>query len=59
MIYTHPGTGAATQVFTIARRDRNEPLPFAEALEQGAKRGCRLLLTASRTAQRRRCQQQA
>jgi predicted RNA methylase len=43
-IYTHPGTGAATQVFTIARRDRNEPLPLAYALEQGAKRGCRLLL---------------
>jgi predicted RNA methylase len=43
-IYTHPGTGAATQVFTIARRDRNEPLPLANALEQGAKRGCRLLL---------------
>src|SRR6185437_4831712 len=43
-IYTHPGTGAATQVFTIARRDRNEPLSLAEALEQGAKRGCRLLL---------------
>ena len=43
-IYTHPGTGAATQVFTIARRDRNEPLPLAEALEQAAKRGGRLLL---------------
>jgi predicted RNA methylase len=43
-IYTHPGTAAATQVFTIARRDRNEPLPLADALEQGAKRGCRLLL---------------
>ena len=43
-IYTHPGTGAATQVFTIARRDRNEPLSLADALEQGAKRGCRLLL---------------
>jgi predicted RNA methylase len=45
-IYTHPGTGAATQVFTIARRDRNEPLPLAEALEQGAQRGCRLFLNA-------------
>jgi predicted RNA methylase len=43
-IYTHPGTGAATQVFTIARRDRNEPLPLADALDQGAKRSCRLLL---------------
>ncbi|HEY1245444.1 MAG TPA: strawberry notch family protein [Hyphomicrobiaceae bacterium] len=44
-IYTHPGTGAATQVFAIARRDRNEPLSLADALEQGAKRGCRLLLS--------------
>ena len=45
-IYTHPGTGATTQVFTIVRRDRNEPLSLADALEQGAKRGCRLLLNA-------------
>jgi hypothetical protein len=45
-IYMHPGTGAATQVFTIARRDRNEPLSLAEVLEQAAKRGGRLLLNA-------------
>ena len=38
-IYTHPGIGAATQVFTVVRRDRNEPLSLAEALEQAAKRG--------------------
>jgi hypothetical protein len=31
-------------VFTISRRDRNEQLPLTDALEQGAKRGCRLLL---------------
>jgi predicted RNA methylase len=43
-IYTHPGTGAETQVFTIARRDRNEPLTLSDALDQGAKRGCRLLI---------------
>jgi predicted RNA methylase len=43
-IYTHPGTGAETQVFTIARRDRNEPLLLADALDQGARRGCRLLI---------------
>src|SRR5262249_38580510 len=43
-IYTHPGTGAETQVFTIARRDRNEPLSRAEAMELGMKRGNRLLL---------------
>jgi hypothetical protein len=43
-IYTHPGTGAETQVFTIARQDRNEPLPLGDALDQGAKRSCRLLI---------------
>ena len=43
-IYTHPGTGAETQVFTIARQDRNEPRSLGDALDQGAKRGCRLLI---------------
>ena len=33
-------------MFTIARRDRNEPLSLADALEQAAKRGGRLLLNA-------------
>ena len=36
-IYTHPGTGAETQVFSIARRDRNEPLALGDALDQGGK----------------------
>ncbi|AFK54058.1 strawberry notch family protein [Tistrella mobilis] len=45
-IYTHPGTGAETQVFTIARRDRNEPLTLSEALDRGRERGCRLLVNA-------------
>ena len=31
-IYAHPGSGAETQVFTVARRDRNRPLGLAEAL---------------------------
>jgi len=35
-IYTHPGSGAETRVFTIARRDRNHPLALAGALEQAA-----------------------
>jgi predicted RNA methylase len=43
-IYTHPGTDAATQVFTIARRDRNEPLSLAGAMELAMKRGNRLVL---------------
>ena len=45
-IYTHPGTGAETQVFTVARRDRNEPLALAEALDRARERGCRLLVNA-------------
>jgi hypothetical protein len=45
-IYTHPGTGAETQVFTIARRDRNEPLTLAAAVELAMKPGNRLLLNA-------------
>jgi hypothetical protein len=45
-IYTHPGTGAETQVFAIARRDRNEPLSLAAAVELAMKAGNRLLLNA-------------
>ena len=45
-IYTHPGTGAETQVFTVARRDRNEPLTLAEALEIARERRGRLLVNA-------------
>ncbi|MDP2620688.1 MAG: strawberry notch family protein [Hyphomicrobiales bacterium] len=33
-IYVHPGSGAETQVFTVARRDRNRPLSLAEALDR-------------------------
>ncbi|HUZ13210.1 MAG TPA: strawberry notch family protein, partial [Caulobacteraceae bacterium] len=33
-IYAHPGSGAETQVFTVARRDRNRPLGLAEALDR-------------------------
>ncbi len=33
-IYVHPGSGAETQVFTVARRDRNRPLTLAEALDR-------------------------
>lgn len=31
-IYVHPGTGAATELLTIARKHRNTPLGVAEAL---------------------------
>ncbi|MEW5704345.1 MAG: strawberry notch-like NTP hydrolase domain-containing protein [Pseudomonadota bacterium] len=33
-IYAHPGSGAETQVFIVARRDRNRPLGLAEALDR-------------------------
>jgi len=33
-IYAHPGSGAETQVFTVARRDRNRPFGLAEALHR-------------------------
>jgi hypothetical protein len=33
-IYAHPGSGAETQVFTVARRDRNRPFSLAEALDR-------------------------
>ena len=33
-VYTHPGSGAETRVFTIARRDRNRPIGLDDALER-------------------------
>ncbi len=45
-IYTHPVTGAETQVFTLLRRDRNDPLSLSEALERAHERGSRLLVNA-------------
>ena len=46
-LYTHPGTGAVTQVFRILRRDRNEPMPRSEALQLARERGGRLLVNTS------------
>jgi hypothetical protein len=33
VIYTHPGSGAETQLLTIAQKRRNTPLPLANALD--------------------------
>lgn len=33
-IYTHPGTGAETQLLTIDQRQRNRPVPVEEAVAQ-------------------------
>ncbi|MBL0965265.1 MAG: strawberry notch C-terminal domain-containing protein, partial [Blastomonas sp.] len=45
-IYTHPGTGAETQLLTIERRDRIVPLSLADALELVGTRGGVLLVNA-------------
>lgn len=33
VVHVHPTTGAKTQVFTVRRRERNQPLALAEALD--------------------------
>jgi hypothetical protein len=45
-IYVHPATGAETQVFTVARRDRNKPLALIDALAMAADPRACLLLNA-------------
>ncbi|MHB1205727.1 MAG: strawberry notch-like NTP hydrolase domain-containing protein [Rhodospirillaceae bacterium] len=43
-VYTHPETGAETQAFTIARRDRNKPFTPDDALERARDPRARLLV---------------
>ena len=43
-LYTHPQSGAETSVFTITRRDRNQPFTLAEALDRAGDRHARLLV---------------
>jgi len=43
-LYTHPQTGAETQVFTITRRDRNQPFTLADALERANDPRAKLLV---------------
>jgi predicted RNA methylase len=45
-VYTHAATGAETQIFTIARKDRNRPLTLEEALDRGAEDRSKLLVNA-------------
>ena len=45
-IYTHPGTGAQTQLLTIARKDRNRPLNVDAALAEARTPEARLLVNA-------------
>jgi predicted RNA methylase len=43
-VYTHPATGAETRCYRVLRRDRNRPLPLAEALALARGAGARLLI---------------
>jgi predicted RNA methylase len=42
--YTHPGTGAKTQVFDVVQLDRTDPLSLEEALEMATEPRARLLV---------------
>jgi predicted RNA methylase len=43
-IYVHPGTGAETELLTIARKDRNHPLGLEQALAMGRESDAKLLV---------------
>src|SRR3954465_9360543 len=47
-LYTHPASGAETQLFRVRRRDRSRPVALAEALDLAAASGAhaRLLVNA-------------
>ena len=42
-VHTHPA-GAETRCYRVLRKDRNRPLPLAEAIEAARATGCRLLV---------------
>jgi P-loop containing NTP hydrolase pore-1/C-terminal domain on Strawberry notch homologue len=43
-VHTHAATGAETRCYRVLRKDRNRPLPLAEALAGARATGCRLLV---------------
>ncbi len=43
-VYTHAATGAETEVFTLLKRERNNPLSLSEVLLAARERGGRLLV---------------
>jgi predicted RNA methylase len=45
-LYVHPQTAAQTQIFTITRRERNQPLTLAEALDRADDPRATLLVNA-------------
>jgi hypothetical protein len=46
VIYTHPGSGAETQLLTIAQKQRNAPLSLADALDWLEDPNARLLVNS-------------
>ncbi len=44
VLHTHAATGAETRLFTLARRDRNQPMGVGDALERGAGSQAQLLV---------------
>jgi hypothetical protein len=56
-VHTHEATGAETRCYRLLSKDRNHPLPLAEAIETARSTGCRLLIrnpTAPRCRRRHR-----
>jgi predicted RNA methylase len=45
-LYTHPANGAETQLYALARRDRNEPLKLEDALQRGRDGHGQLMINA-------------
>jgi hypothetical protein len=45
-IYTHAGTGAETEVFTLLKRERNRPLTLDQAFALAEEKGARLLVNS-------------
>ena len=43
-VHTHAATGAETRCYRVLRKDRNHPLPLAEAIDTARATGCRLLV---------------
>jgi predicted RNA methylase len=46
IIYTHPGTGAATALLTIARQDRNRPMTLDDAFAHVREAGAALMVNS-------------
>jgi predicted RNA methylase len=45
-VYTHPGTGAQTEVFTLLKRERNKPMTREQVFALAEEKGARFLLNS-------------